>query len=98
MKRNDVEKLLGITRRALIHYEKEGLIQPERNNNNYRNHSWKNKDIFRKKKVYVIFNNEEKSETYINFYMENEKMSFENIDIFYEDVYSIDVSICVSKV
>lgn len=39
MKRNDVEKLLGITRRALIHYEKEGLIQPERNNNNYRNHS-----------------------------------------------------------
>lgn len=163
MKTNDVEKLLGITRQALIHYEKEGLIQPERDDNNYRNYNeddierlkiilmfrsmeigiddiklildgklsikdvLENKKIhlenskdnieiiqeriktyLERKKVYLFFDNEEKrnlditsyfdtSPRYIEFYISDEKMSFENINILYEDVYSIDVSICVSK-
>ena len=36
MKTHDVEQLLGITKQALIYYEKEGLIKPTRNKNNYR--------------------------------------------------------------
>ena len=32
-----LEEMLGITKEALRYYEKEGLIKPERDKNNYRN-------------------------------------------------------------
>ena len=66
------------------------------------------KTYLERKKVYLFFDNEEKrdqditsyfdtSPRYIEFYISDERMSFENINILYEDVHSIDVSICVSK-
>lgn len=39
MKTHDVEVQLGITKQALIYYEKEGLIDPIRDKNNYRQYS-----------------------------------------------------------
>lgn len=39
MKTHDVEQLLGITKQTLIYYEKEGLIKPSRNKNNYREYN-----------------------------------------------------------
>lgn len=39
MKTHDVEQLLGITKQTLIYYEKEGLIKPTRNKNNYREYN-----------------------------------------------------------
>lgn len=39
MKTHDVEQLLGITKQALIYYEKDGLIKPTRNKNNYREYN-----------------------------------------------------------
>ena len=39
MKTHDVEQLLGITKQTLIYYEKEGLIKPARNKNNYREYN-----------------------------------------------------------
>lgn len=39
MKTHDVEQLLDITKQALIYYEKEGLIKPTRNKNNYREYN-----------------------------------------------------------
>ena len=39
MKTHEVEQLLGITKQALIYYEKEGLIKPTRNKNNYREYN-----------------------------------------------------------
>lgn len=39
MKTHDVEQLLGITKQALIYYEKEGLIKLTRNKNNYREYN-----------------------------------------------------------
>lgn len=43
MTTHEVEKLLGITKQTLIYYEKEGLIHPKRNENNYRD--YQNDDI-----------------------------------------------------
>ena len=39
IKTHDVEQLLGITKQTLIYYEKEGLIKPSRNKNNYREYN-----------------------------------------------------------
>ena len=39
MKTHDIEVQLGITKQALIYYEKEGLINPIRDKNNYRQYS-----------------------------------------------------------
>ena len=39
MKTHEVEELLGITKQTLIYYEKEGMINPQRNQNNYRDYS-----------------------------------------------------------
>ena len=39
MKTHEVEELLGITKQTLIYYEKEGMINPQRNENNYRDYS-----------------------------------------------------------
>ena len=38
MKTNEVEKALGLTKHAILYYEKEGLITPKRNDNGYRNY------------------------------------------------------------
>ena len=38
MKTHEVEQKLGITKQALIYYEKEGLIKPSRDQNNYRHY------------------------------------------------------------
>lgn len=38
MTTHEVEEMLGITKQSLIYYEKEGLIHPKRNENNYRNY------------------------------------------------------------
>lgn len=47
MTTHEVEKLLGITKNALIYYEKEGFIQPKRNQNNYRDYSENDIDILK---------------------------------------------------
>lgn len=39
MKTHEVEQKLGITKQALIYYEKEGLIKPSRDQNNYRHYN-----------------------------------------------------------
>lgn len=41
MTTHEVEKMLKISKQALIYYEKEGLIKPNRDENNYRNYSQK---------------------------------------------------------
>lgn len=41
MTTHEVEKMLKISKQALIYYEKEGLIKPNRYENNYRNYSQK---------------------------------------------------------
>lgn len=41
MTTKEMEQMLGITKAALIYYEKEGFIKPERGNNNYRNYTQK---------------------------------------------------------
>lgn len=39
MKTHEIEQLLGVTKQVLIYYEKEGLIKPTRNKNNYREYN-----------------------------------------------------------
>ena len=39
MKTHDVEIQLGITKQTLVYYEKEGLINPSRDENNYRHYT-----------------------------------------------------------
>lgn len=39
MTTHEVERLLGVSKQALIYYEKEGMITPSRDSNNYRNYS-----------------------------------------------------------
>ena len=38
MKTHEVEEMLGINKQTLIYYEKEGLVKPVRDGNNYRNY------------------------------------------------------------
>lgn len=47
MTTHEVEQLLGLTKQTLIYYEKEGLITPLRNENNYRDYSQDDIDILR---------------------------------------------------
>ena len=47
MKTHEVEDMLGITKQALIYYEKEGLILPQRLNNRYRDYTQKDIDILK---------------------------------------------------
>lgn len=47
MTTHDVQDMLGMTRQALIYYEKEGMIQPKRDGNNYRNYSQADVDILK---------------------------------------------------
>ena len=39
MKRNEVEKITGLTRKAILYYEDKGLIRPHKGENNYRSYS-----------------------------------------------------------
>ena len=39
MKRNEVEKITGLTRKAILYYEDKGLIKPHKGENNYRSYS-----------------------------------------------------------
>ena len=39
MKRNEVEKITGLTRKAILYYEDKGLIRPNKGENNYRTYS-----------------------------------------------------------
>lgn len=39
MTTHEVEEMLSITKKALIYYENEGLVKPERDHNNYRNYN-----------------------------------------------------------
>lgn len=47
MTTHEVEMLLGITKQALIYYEKEGFILPKRNQNNYRDYDENDIDILK---------------------------------------------------
>lgn len=47
MTTHEIEHMLGITKQALIYYEKEGMINPKRDENNYRNYSSSDLDILR---------------------------------------------------
>lgn len=51
MKINDVEKLLGITKANIRFYEKEGLLNPSRTENGYRDYS--DSDITRLKEIVI---------------------------------------------
>lgn len=39
MKRSEVEKITGLTRKAILYYENKGLIRPHKEENNYRSYS-----------------------------------------------------------
>lgn len=39
MKRNEVEKITGLTRKTILYYEDKGLIKPNKGENNYRSYS-----------------------------------------------------------
>ena len=44
MKRSEVEKITGLTRKAILYYEDKGLINPNKGENNYRNYSQEDLD------------------------------------------------------
>lgn len=44
MTTHEIEKMLGLTKQAIIYYEKEGLIKPKRDENNYRHYTQKEVD------------------------------------------------------
>ena len=47
MRTKQLEEMLGITKEALRYYEKEGLIKPERDENNYRNYLQSDIDVLK---------------------------------------------------
>ena len=52
MKINQVEELVGITKKNIRFYEEQGLINPERNRDNgYREYSLKDVDLLNKIKL-----------------------------------------------
>lgn len=44
MKRSEVEKISGLTRKAILYYEDKGLIRPHKGENNYRTYSQEDLD------------------------------------------------------
>ena len=52
MKINDLEKLLGVKRSNIFYYEREGLVTPRREDNNYREYS--EEDLRRLKAIIVL--------------------------------------------
>jgi len=94
MKTKQLEEMLGITKEALRYYEKEGMIRPKRDENNYRNYSQNDIDILKLvlllrsmeisiDEIKLIMNNElsirEALETKKD-YIEKSKMKLESID------------------
>lgn len=51
MKINDMERLLGVKRSSIFYYEREGLLEPSREENNYREYS---EDDLRRLKLVVV--------------------------------------------
>ena len=94
MRTKQLEEMLGITKEALRYYEKEGLIKPERDENNYRNYLQSDIDVLKLilmlrsmeisiDEIKLILNNElpirEALKTKED-YIEKSKIKFENID------------------
>lgn len=52
MKRNEVEKITGLTRKAILYYEDKGLIRPSKGENNYRSYSQEDVDRLLKISIY----------------------------------------------
>lgn len=48
MLRNDIQKITGLTRKALEYYEEKGFIHPRRLENGYREYSEKDVEILNK--------------------------------------------------
>lgn len=69
MKTNEIEKILGISKEALRYYEKEGLIKPTRDNNNYRNY---NEEDLRLLKVILLLRSLEVSIDEIKLILNNQ--------------------------
>lgn len=154
MKTHEVEKLLGITKQALIYYEKENLINPSRDENNYRNYNEDdlrllklilmlrsldlsideiklilnnqlsiracllNKQQYLQKskndieeieqrineyikriKVKLILNGHVANEDnrYVELFIDNQGWKFSKQELSWEQIQSIDISICLSK-
>ena len=152
MTTHEIEQMLGITKQALIYYEKEGMITPERDGNNYRNYSSNDIDILRlilllrsmgvsideiklildkklsirktletkkdfihkekielelveqninkyiqRKKVNIVFNNENIHNHYINLNVMEDRILFLDVNIYKNEITGIDVSLCCSK-
>lgn len=55
MTTHEVEEMLGITKQSLIYYEKEGLIHPKRNENNYRNYMQKDINILKNNFIITFY-------------------------------------------
>lgn len=94
MRTKQLEEMLGITKEALRYYEKEGLIKPERDENNYRNYLQNDIDVLKLilllrsmeisiDEIKLILNNElsirEALKTKEDF-IEKSKIKLENID------------------
>lgn len=94
MKTKQLEEMLGITKESLRYYEKEGIIKPKRDENNYRNYSENDIDILKLilllrsmeisiDEIKLIMNDElsirEALETKQD-YIEKSKTKLENID------------------
>ena len=94
MRTKQLEEMLGITKEALRYYEKEGLIKPERDENNYRNYLQSDIDVLKLilmlrsmeisiDEIKLILNNElpirEALKTKED-YIEKSKIKLENID------------------
>lgn len=48
MLRNEIQEKTGLTRKALEYYEEKGLVNPEKNENGYRNYSKEDLELLRK--------------------------------------------------
>ena len=109
MKTHDVEEQLGITKQALIYYEKEGLINPIRDKNNYRQYTQNDIEILQ---VILLLRSFEISIDEIKLILSgklsirsclgtkqnsNEKMEYGKNEINVDDVQSVDISLCCSK-
>ena len=51
MKINEVEQLVGVTKRNIRFYEKEGLLSPDRTDNGYRDYGEEDVEALRKIKL-----------------------------------------------
>lgn len=98
MKINEVEKSLNIPKATIRFYEKEGLLNPQRNNNSYREYS--NNDIDLLKKI-IVLRKIGMSVEDIRF-MLDDKISLQealtsNIDTLYKQVEQLEGAIKICK-